>query len=94
MQAHLGELGSVPHDVLVGGHQHIELKRGNLLGELASPLFLLPNIVYTPHRGQPLVQLGLPVHHDGIGHNDQVRAIIVFVLHQIRQQCHDLQQKA
>ena len=43
------------------------------------------------HAGQPLRELGLPVDHDGVGHDDEVRPVVVLVLHQVRDQRHHLQ---
>ena len=93
VNSHLGKLGSVSHDVLICGDEHIELQRGHFLCELAGPLFLLAHIVHTAHTGQPLIELRLPVHHDGIGYNDEMGPVVVLVLHQVSQQCHDLQQQ-
>ena len=93
-QTYLGKLCSVTHDVLIGGHQDIELQGRHLLGELARPLILLTHIVDAPHAGQPLIQLRLPVHHDSIGDDNEMGPIVVLVFHQISQQCHHLQHQS
>lgn len=46
---HLGELGAVAHDVLVGGAQHVELQAGHLRRKLARALLLVPHVVHAAH---------------------------------------------
>ncbi len=93
-RGHLGELGAVAHDVLVGGDEHIELQGGDLGGKLARALVLVAHVVDAANAGQPLRELALPVDHDRVGHNDEVRPVVVLVLHQVRHQRHHLRAHA
>lgn len=52
------------------------------------------DVVDAAHAGQPAGELRLPVDHDGIGHDDEVRAVVALLLHQVRDQCHDLHRLA
>lgn len=86
----LGETVAITHDVFIRGDEHIELQAGDLLVELAGTLLLVAYVVHATYRREPLRELALPIDHHSIGHNDEVRPVVVLVLHQIRNQCHHL----
>lgn len=88
--SYLGQLGAVAHDVFVGSDKHIELQAGNFHTVLAGTLVLVAHIVHALCAGQPCCQLALPVDHHSIGHDDQMGPVIVLVLHEVRDQRHDL----
>ena len=86
LPVHLAELRAIAHDELVGGDEDVELELKHLLREDLGAFLSSADVIHRLHALEPRLDLRLPVDDDGVGDDDEVRAVVLLALPQVGDQ--------